>query len=226
MALALFDLDRTLLDVNAGSLWVRAELRAGKISRWQATKAAAWIFGYHLGYSRIERVLEEGVATLADQAEDEVRARTEAFYAAEVAARYRPRSRAVVEAHRARGDHLALLSSTSVYLAAPVQAELGIPHALCNRFEVREGRFTGKPVLPLCYGEGKLAHARALAEQLGVSLADATFYTDSASDLAVLEAVGEPVAVHPDPRLARVARKRGWRIEIWDDPPTGATPSR
>src|SRR5262245_55745344 len=136
MALALFDLDRTLLSVNAGRLWIRSELRLGHLSRWQATRAAAWIFGYHLGYSRIERVLEEGIAVLADQREDALRERTEAFYAREVASLYRPKSRAVVEAHRERGDRLALLTTSSIYLATPVQAELGIAHALCNRFEV------------------------------------------------------------------------------------------
>lgn len=215
MALALFDLDRTLLTVNAGALWVKAEMHAGHISRWQATKAAAWIFGYHLGYARVERVIEEGIATLADQSEAEVRARTAAFYAREVASRYRPRSRDVVRAHQDRGDHVALLTSSSVYLAEPVQADLDIPHALCNRFEVVDGRFTGRPILPLCFGEGKLVHARALAESLGEDLADASFYTDSYADLSVMRVVGHPVAVHPDPRLARIARSQGWRIEDW-----------
>ena len=54
---------------------------------------------------------------------------------------------------------------------------------------------------------------------LGEDLAEASFYTDSYSDLSVLEAVGSPVAVHPDPRLTRIARKRGWRIERWDTAP-------
>lgn len=215
MALALFDLDKTLLSVNAGSLWVKAEARSGYVSRWQALKAAAWIFGYHLGYSKMEKVLEEAVATLADQEEQAIRDRTERFYEAEVRTRYRPGARGVVEAHRARGDTLALLTTSSVYLSAPVQTELGIPHALCNRFEVVEGRFTGKPVLPLCFGAGKVHHARALAEALGEDLANASFYTDSFSDLAMMEAVGHPVAVHPDPRLAREARKRGWPIADW-----------
>lgn len=215
MALAFFDLDRTLLSVNAGKLWVRSELRLGYIGRWQATKAAVWIAGYHLGYSRMERVLEDAIATLAGNREDVIRARTLAFYGAEVAATYRPGARAAVERHRAAGDTLALLTSSSVYLSEPVQAELDIPHALCNRFEVVDGVFTGRPLVPLCFGAGKLAHAIALADQLGERLEDASFYTDSASDLSVLEVVGHPVIVAPDPKLARIARKRGWRFEDW-----------
>lgn len=215
MALALFDLDRTLLSVNAGQLWVRREMRLGYIGRWQATKAAAWIFGYHLGFSRIEKVLQDAIGTLTGTSEEAVERRTRAFYEEEVAATYRPRAREVLEQHRARGDRLALLSSTSIYLARPVMESLGIEHALCNRFEVVDGVFTGRATGTLCFGPGKLEHARRLASELGERLEDATFYTDSASDLAVMEVVGTPVAVHPDPTLARIASKRGWRVEDW-----------
>ncbi|MFZ5479145.1 MAG: HAD family hydrolase [Myxococcota bacterium] len=213
MAIAFFDLDRTLLSVNAGALWVKREMRLGYISRWQATRAAVWIAGYHLGYARVERVLEDAIATLAGTREEDIHARSMAFYREEMAGTYRPRAREVVERHRARGDALALLTSSSIYLTRPVAEELGIEHALCNRFEVADGVFTGRPLGPLCFGPGKLEHARALADRLGESLADASFYTDSASDLATLEAVGSPVVVHPDPTLARIARKRGWRVE-------------
>jgi HAD superfamily hydrolase (TIGR01490 family) len=215
MALALFDLDRTLLAVNAGQLWIRSELREGHLSRWRATKAAVWIAGYHLGFSRVERVLEDAVASLAGSVEADVVARTDRFYAREIAHTYRARAHAVVERHRAEGHTLALLTSTSIYLAQPVLTELRIPYALCNRFEVLDGRFTGRTDGALCFGAGKLLHARALAAELGERLEDATFYTDSISDRAVLEAVGHPVAVHPDPRLHRLARRRGWAIEDW-----------
>lgn len=218
MAIAFFDLDRTILSVNAGQLWVRRELRLGYVGRWQATKAAAWIFGYHLGFSRVERVIEDAIATLAGTQEDEIRRRTQAFYDEEVAGTYRPRARDAVERHRARGDILALLTSSSNYLSAPVQAELGIEHALCNRFEVTGGVFTGRPLGTLCFGAGKLEHARALADRLGERLEDASFYTDSVSDLPVLEVVGHPVAVSPDQRLLRLARRRNWAVEDWGSP--------
>lgn len=61
--------------------------------------------------------------------------------------------------HRERGDVLALLTSSSLYLSEAVQQQLGITHVCCNRFEVEEGVFTGKAVMPLCFGAGKLDHA-------------------------------------------------------------------
>ena len=93
------------------------------------------------------------------------------------------------------------------------------------RFEVRDGRFTGRAAGPLCFGEGKLTHARQLSDALGERLEDAWFYTDSSSDLAVMDLVGHPVAVHPDPRLRRLAKKRGWPVADWDRTPASGSAS-
>jgi phosphoserine phosphatase len=92
---------------------------------------------------------------------------------------------------------------------------LHIPHVLASDLEVKNGVFTGSPSLPLCYGEGKVTRATALLSQAGIHLQECVFYSDSVTDLPLLEAVGEPVAINPDPALKRVARRRGWRIEHW-----------
>ena len=75
--------------------------------------------------------------------------------------------------------------------------------------------FTGRFVDPLCYGQGKVERTRRLARDVGFDLEDATFYSDSYTDLPLLEAVREPIVVNPDPRLARVAKERHWRVERW-----------
>ncbi|MEO5728482.1 MAG: haloacid dehalogenase-like hydrolase, partial [Byssovorax sp.] len=77
------------------------------------------------------------------------------------------------------------------------------------------GIFTGRAEAPLCLGEGKVVRAERLARALGFRLEDAIFYTDSISDLPLMERVAEPVAINPDPRLRRLAERRGWRIERW-----------
>ncbi len=213
--IAFFDLDLTLLSVNAGKLWVRSEYRRGRITRVQAARAGVWIAAYHLGYGKMERILCDAIATLAGQSEEDLRADSLAFFEREVSAHLRPGAAAVVESHRQKGDAIALLTSSSPYLCEPIQQRLDIPHVLCNRFKMKDGRFTGEPELPLCFGAGKLTHAQRLANELGVDLRDCSFYTDSWSDLPVLEAVGQPFAVHPDPRLARVARDRGWPVVSW-----------
>lgn len=216
--IAFFDMDRTLLAVNTGSLWIRAEVRGGHLSKRQALRGLWHIGRYHLGFSAIEPVIEDAVRLLAGTPETDLDARTLAFYHREVAHRVRPGAPAVVADHRGQGHRLALLTTSSNYLARPVADALGIGDILCSRFAVdATGDFTGEPVRPLCYGAGKVVLAEAYAETHGVDLADCWFYSDSASDLPMLERVGHPVAVHPDPRLTRRARKARWPIVQWDD---------
>jgi phosphoserine phosphatase len=85
---------------------------------------------------------------------------------------------------------------------------------ISSRFEVADGRFTGR-IEQNCLGDGKAHAVRAYAEAQGFDLAEASFYTDSVSDRLLLESVGHPVAVNPDRELARLARDRGWAIEDW-----------
>jgi HAD superfamily hydrolase (TIGR01490 family) len=126
------------------------------------------------------------------------------------------RGRIAVETHRRRGDVLAIVTGATPYTTRPLARLLGIEHVVASELEVdNRGRFTGRPALPLCYGVGKIERASRLAEARGFRLEESTFYSDSFTDLPLLEHVAEPIVVNPDARLARVARKRGWRIERW-----------
>ena len=216
---AFFDLDRTLIARNSASLWIRWEWEGGRISKRQALQAIGWVLRYNLGATELGGVLRRTVETLRGQIEAELRARTLEFYAARVRPTFRPGARLAVEAHRAAGDRLVLLTSASSYLAEAVRDELGFDDVVCNRFEVdASGRYTGRALEPLCFGPGKVALARRWAAASRVRLEDAAFYSDSRSDLPMLDAVGRPVVVHPDPRLRREARRRGWEIVSWGVP--------
>jgi phosphoserine phosphatase len=95
--------------------------------------------------------------------------------------------------------------------------DLGLDDYVCNRLEVDgDGRYTGRPIEPLCFGAGKVPLAARNAERHGLSLADAVFYTDSLSDVPMLEAVGRPVAVHPESIAASKARRSsGSKLVDW-----------
>jgi HAD superfamily hydrolase (TIGR01490 family) len=222
VSVAFFDLDRTLISRNSGSMWVRAQLREGRISFGAAVRALVWLTRYHLGRSGLDGAVLDAIRTLEGQPETDLRERTARFYEAEVAPLYRPGALAALAEHRAQGHTLALLTTSSLYMAERVGEALGFHSLLCSRFEVdAEGRFTGRPDGALCYGEGKLQHAQALADALQVPLRDCAFYTDSFTDAPVLEVVGRPVAVNPDPRLRRHAARRGWSIVDWGEPERG-----
>jgi HAD superfamily hydrolase (TIGR01490 family) len=214
-SVAFFDLDLTLVGLNTATAWLKQEVGEGRVSKRQAAKGMTTIALYQLGFSRVEDALLAAIQTLEGQDEAELAARSARFWDAEVQHRLRPGARAALDAHRAAGDHLAVLTSSSIYLGELAARRFGLDVALGTRFEVQGGRFTGRPDGGLCYGAGKLRAAEALARARGVPLGDCAFYTDSLADLPVLEAVGRPHVVHPDPRLKRVARARGWPVLRW-----------
>lgn len=218
MSIAFFDLDRTILAINSGSGWVKSEYRDGFITRWQVLRASTWLLRYHLGFADMEGVLREALSAYAGHPEGELRARTRRFYSRDVRHQIRPGAVEALEGHRADGEKVVLLTTASNYLSEAVGETLPLDDWLCSRFEVDEGgKLTGEPVV-LCYGHHKVRLARAWAEREGVELADCTFYSDSFTDVPMLEAVGRPVVVDPDPRLRRLAQRRGWPVADWGLP--------
>jgi HAD superfamily hydrolase (TIGR01490 family) len=212
---AFFDLDGTLLTVNSANLWVKRELRLKRIRYWQFLRAAMWLSAYRVGMLDMERALTAALAQLRGVTEDSIRAETRLWWSEEVRPFVAPGARKVLEAHRTRGDQLVLLTSSSRYASEMALEEFGLDHVLFQGYEVRDGRFTGSPLRPLCYGPGKVAIAEEWARAAGIDLAHSSFYSDSSTDLPMLERVGNPYAVFPDPRLRRVALRRGWPLLDW-----------
>jgi HAD superfamily hydrolase (TIGR01490 family) len=170
---------------------------------------------YSLGSGAgLEEVFAQAAATLAGEEEAVLRARTQAWFQADVSHRLRPGAARALARHRAAGDTLVLATSGSQYAAECALAAYGLDAAVATTFEVRDGRFTGR-IAASALGAAKASRVEAWAREAGHDLAEATFYTDSATDLALLERVGRPVVVHPDRRLAVLAKKRGWTVEDW-----------
>ena len=212
---AFFDLDRTLLGCNSATLWVRRQVREGHMSRWAAAQMGMMIGLYQLGMGNVEAAVNAAIRDLEGQSEDEIRRRTVQFWEEEVAHRFRPGAAAVLAKHRAQGEEIVLLTGSSTYMSECVGTVLDLDGALCSRFVVVDGRFTGEGTV--CYGAAKLVAARAYLASSERTLADCAFYTDSYTDLPVMLEVGRPVAVHPDPRLRRHAKRQAWPIEDWGE---------
>ena len=123
--------------------------------------------------------------------------------------------RSAVQRHTEDGDFDAIVTGATPYAALPLARELGIEHVVATHLEVEGGRFTGRIQQPMSYGQGKVVLTERLAVEQGFSLEESTFYSDSITDLPLLERVRTPVVVNPDRRLRRVADQRGWRIEQW-----------
>ncbi|MFZ5469494.1 MAG: HAD family hydrolase [Myxococcota bacterium] len=216
MAIAFFDFDKTLVEANTAAMWVRREVVQGHVSRLHALRASVWMAKYHLGFVQFEDALVDALSTLRGSSSQALAERTKDFYEREVRHLYRPRALEALSTHRSAGDLLVLLTTSPHYLASLVAEELELDGYLSTRLEVGDdGLHTGRPVGRVCFGRGKLTHASAYAGERGVRLYSCSFYTDSYSDLPVMEQVGNPVAVNPDLRLRRHAARRGWRIVDW-----------
>ena len=223
---AFFDLDRTLVTVNSGRLWMHREHRLGRINRRQVARGIYYLALYHFGLVNIDRAMGEALETVAGEREEDVRAWTHAWFEEEVLPHAAPGAWPYLEAHRAEGHPLILLTSSSPYASESAVAHFGLDHALSTEFEIgADGRFTGRVAPPVCYGEGKVVRAEALAERLNLDLDRSWFYTDSTTDLPMLERVGFPRPVDPDPRLRRQASRRGWPILSWSRSPPAAEPA-
>ncbi len=217
--LVFFDLDRTLLSTNSAVGWIRQEYREGRMGTGMLLRAGWWLAQYHLRGTGMEEAISDAAMTLKGLPEEDLVQRTEAYWERECLAAVRPDAYRVLEEHRAAGDTLVIITGSSIYLATAAARALGIPHVLANRFEVEAGIFSGEVIRPLSYGQGKVDLAEAFSQEHagGVPLLEARFYTDSYSDLPLLLAVGEPIVVHPDPRLLREAQRRGWELQDWGE---------
>lgn len=209
---ALFDVDGTLLATHSARLYMAHLRRTGQAGRRDSLRTLFYLAQYKLGVLDVESAMAVSMRWVRGRDEAAMEADCRAWYATDVRQWLYPHMVERVNAHRAAGHVTALLTSATRYLAEPLGAELGIEHHLVTRLEVEGGRFTGRAVRPVCYGRGKVYWAERFAEEHGVDLARSYFYTDSITDLPVLERVGHPVVVHPDPRLLRVAQRRGWPV--------------
>jgi HAD superfamily hydrolase (TIGR01490 family) len=214
--LALFDMDRTLLSRETASMYVRYQRKIGEASTRDLLRTLGWVAQYTVGTLDMQRVAARALKGLAGVPEIVVAARCDDWFRHSVEKYITDGGRLAVRAHQRAGDLCAIVTGASFYASRPLARLLDIPHVVSSMFEVDDRAiFTGRAVEPLCFGQGKLQRAERFAAEAGLPLEGAVFYTDSHSDLPLLERVAEPVAVNPDPVLSRVAAARGWRVERW-----------
>jgi HAD superfamily hydrolase (TIGR01490 family) len=217
MALAIFDLDHTLLSGDTDLLWCDFLVARGVLGADFQRRNAELGEAYRTGRVDAAAFSAFYAGTLAGGGPAHWDGLREAFVQAHIRPRLPDSARERVDAHRRAGDELLLSTATNRYLAEPSAAELGFAHLLATELDTdAEGRYTGRPTGVLNMQAGKVLRLDAWLNAQGrdpvAERAAATFYSDSANDLPLLEAVGRPVAVDPDARLAEVARARGWPV--------------
>ena len=123
----------------------------------------------------------------------------------------------LISAHKLCGRDVVVVSASGAEIVAPIARALGATHAMATRMVVEDGKYTGE-VGFYCYGEGKVAAIRELAAREGYPLEHCYAYSDSITDLPMLEAVGHPTVINPDRALRREATERRWPIMTFTRP--------
>ena len=216
--LALFDLDHTLLSGDSDVLWCEFLMAEGVLDRAVfAPCNADMARRYGEGSVSAEDFCNFYVATLAGRSLPEWQPLCQRFLTEVIVPLIPASAHALVESHRQRGHRLVLTTATNRVLTALTAQLLGIADLLATEVEVDagSGRCTGRPQGTLNMREGKVTRLRTWLSEQGLAaslLEGAVFYSDSVNDLPLLRAVGEAVAVDPDPRLLQEAETRRWPV--------------
>jgi HAD superfamily hydrolase (TIGR01490 family) len=213
MALALFDLDNTLLDGDSDYLWGCFLAERGIVdAEGYAAANQRFYDQYVQGVLDIEEFLRFQLKPLAVHRRDQLEAWREEYLAAKIEPVVSMRARELVEQHRSRGDTLVVITATNRFITEPIAERFGIAHLIATEPELVRGEYTGNVSGIPCFREGKVARLNSWLESHDATLADSWFYSDSHNDLPLLERVSHPVAVDPDDRLRQHAKQSGWPI--------------
>ena len=215
---AFFDLDRTLISGSSAFAFGVAAWRNDLVPPRAFVRDVAGAIAFrHRGSSddQVERVRARILGAVTGVRQADLLA-LNAGLIPKLLSRVRPEAQRLIEMHRRAGRDTYIVSASPQELVEPLASALGMTGGIGTMSAVdADGVYTGELAGPFVYGPGKVTAMRDIAEREGYDLALSFAYSDSASDLPMLEAVGHPVAVNPDGALARMAHDRGWPIVIF-----------
>jgi HAD superfamily hydrolase (TIGR01490 family) len=213
-AAAFFDLDHTLISRATPIALANSFRRRRLIRRRDLIRAAAWHVIFLLRGLEEEAVRKgacEGMILLKGISVDELNEMLGDAMEHVLAPLVYAEPLELLERHRRRGEPAYVMSASLHEVVLHIALDLGFDGGIGSTCEIVEGVYTGKALDP-CFGVHKANAMRELAEREAIDLDRSTAYSDSHTDLAFLEAVGNPVAVNPDRKLRKVALERGWPV--------------
>jgi HAD superfamily hydrolase (TIGR01490 family) len=213
--LTLFDLDHTLLSGDSDVLWCDFLMDKGLLARDAfAARNAEMEARYQAGTVGAQEFADFYMGTLAGRSAAQWEDLRQEFLVAQVLPRIPAAAVALVQRHLQAGDVVVMTTATNRFITELTAAHFGIEHLLATEPEVAQGLFSGRCLGTPNMRAGKVErlHQWLAARSGRLDQFGSTAYSDSINDLALLEVVDEPVAVDPDPRLAVIARERGWRV--------------
>jgi HAD superfamily hydrolase (TIGR01490 family) len=212
LALAIFDLDETLISIDSDHAWGEFLEQAGLVDADAHRKQNdAFYEDYKLGQLDIDAYLSFACEVLAQYEMAELKDFRAKFIEDRILPVVLPKAKALVESHRQQGDELLVITSTSRFVTEPIVALFGIDNLIAPEPEIVDDRYTGNIVGTPSYREGKVTRLNDWLQGRPFTMAGSYFYSDSHNDLPLLKVVDHPVAVDPDDTLRQVAASAAWQ---------------
>lgn len=213
MALAIFDLDNTLLGGDSDYLWGEFLVEHNIVDGESYAQANQDFYDQYLaGTMDIYEFLAFQLKPLADNSKEDLFRWREQYLAEKISPIILPAGRELIAKHKKQGDTTVIITATNSFITAPIAEQLGIKNLIATEPEIQDGRYTGRVAGTPSYQQGKVERLEDWLFNQNKTLAGSYFYSDSHNDLPLLKLVDNPVAVDPDRQLAAIAQQRGWKI--------------
>ncbi|MDR7354100.1 Phosphoserine phosphatase [Corynebacterium felinum] len=217
---AFFDLDKTIIATSSAYVFGKEFLNSGLISPATAVQLslakASYMFSGHSS-EQMDSVRDQLTQMVAGWDVEQITQIARDTLTHTVTPTIYQEARELIDAHRAAGHDVVIISASASTLVEPIAEELGVEEVIATVLGEKDGKFTGEIVF-YCKGEAKSQALKKLAEEKGYDLCASFAYSDSITDLPMLEAVANPVAVNPDRALRKVAVENGWEIRSFKNP--------
>ncbi|HEX6517931.1 MAG TPA: HAD-IB family hydrolase [Nocardioidaceae bacterium] len=217
---AFFDLDKTIIAKSSTLAFSRSFYAGGLISRGSVLRSAYAQFVYLVGgadHDQMEKMREFLSELCAGWDVETVRSIVADTLHHIVDPLVFDEAVTLIEEHRLAGRDVIIVSASGTEVVEPIGEMLGADGVIATRMEIEEGKYTGE-IGFYAYAENKALAIQQLAEEQGYDLSRSYAYSDSITDLHMLEAVGNPYAVNPDRELRRQANSRGWPVLVFSKP--------
>lgn len=212
MALALFDLDNTLLDGDSDYEWGNFLVAKKKVDAKEYDKANTYFYEqYKQGTLDIVEFAAFSFKPLSLMNQEELDELHKEFMQSTIIPRIKPQTNKALNKHRKKEDTLVIITATNSFITRPIANHLGIDNLIATEPKVANGRYTTEIEGTPCFQEGKVTRLNEWMKNNNQTLAGSYFYSDSINDLPLLEKVDNPIVIDPDDKLREVATQRGWK---------------
>lgn len=211
-------MDKTIIAENSASVYLRDGWERGEVTVRDLARGVGAYFQYKLGVLDVQAWAVQMLRELEGKLETAMFEEGRSLFEKHMAAKVYPEAARLIGEHLAKGHVVAIVSGSIRCLVEPLAESLSVEHVLCTELEAVDGVLTGRCIEPICLEDGKIYWLQGFIERHQIDLARSWFYTDSITDLPLLDLVGHPVATNPDPMLYRTANRRGWPVRLFDAP--------